>query len=198
MDRISKKTHFLKSTFHIFQIPSSIFILFYFKQFPPKLLVFSSKSSPTPWCKKKPKPRQWAEWCAHWPRPTWLEGLPSPTNQTNWIPPTIRWVSPGKFQQTEEKTQKHPKRFFVSIFLRFSDDVFHWKKVRKTNMFHKPTKKHFITAVRFCSPTYPSQKKEFQYRVPIWKSLNIQPFLFTFQMQSKSGVPPWELTSFPF
>ena len=129
MDGISKKTHFLKLTFHIFQIPSSIFILLYFKHFPPKLLVFSSKSSPTRWCKKKPKPRQWAEWCAHWPRPTWLEGLPSPTNQTNWIPPTIRWVSPGTFQQTEEKTQKHPKIIFVSIFLRFSDDVFHWKKV---------------------------------------------------------------------
>lgn len=117
-----KKTHFLKLTFHIFQIPSSIFILFYFKQFPPKLLVFSSKSSPTRWCKKKPQASS-VSWVMRSLATSNLAWRAAITYQPNQLNSTNHQVSVPREISTNRG--KHPKTSQKIFGLNFFE-IFWW------------------------------------------------------------------------
>ena len=124
MDRISKKTHFLKSTFHIFQIPSSIFILFYFKHFqnfPPKLLVLSSKSSPTRWCKKtQASSVSWVMRSLATSNLAWRAAI---TYQPNQLNSTNHQVSvPREISTNRGKTPKTSQNIFCLNFF----EIFWW------------------------------------------------------------------------
>lgn len=145
MDRISKKTHFLKSTFHIFQIPSSIFILFYFN-FPPQTSSFFIKIITNSLVQKKTQASS-VSWVMRSLATSNLAWRAAITYQPNQLNSTNHQVSvPREMSTNRGKNQTNIPKYFSSQFFRDFLMMFFIELVRKTDMFHKPTKKHIDSA----------------------------------------------------